>query len=151
MKHENPMYLVGYIIDMLESDCPRTPYAYGFAPVESDTTTINYILLYSFFSCLYVCVPVQYIGHVSPAFCSALPTHEGLLRITCREFDVSEKIFTELRKEDPYRLENIDAFSNILYDSCTLSLFLFLNLFPLSPIYAPFLLWCTLRPFLSLS
>ena len=48
LKNASPMYLVGYVIDMLESDCPRTPYAYGFAYVESDTTTINYILLYSF-------------------------------------------------------------------------------------------------------
>jgi len=32
-----------------------------------------------------------------------------------REFDESEEIFEQLRKSDPYRLDNIDTYSNILY------------------------------------
>eukprot|EP00041_Stephanoeca_diplocostata_P014002 m.251502 g.251502 ORF g.251502 m.251502 type:complete len:618 (+) comp19539_c0_seq4:264-2117(+) len=32
-----------------------------------------------------------------------------------REFDVSEEIFEGLRQSDPYRLDNVDTYSNILY------------------------------------
>lgn len=32
-----------------------------------------------------------------------------------REFDVSEEIFEGLRQSDPFRLDNVDTYSNILY------------------------------------
>jgi len=31
------------------------------------------------------------------------------------EFNESQQMFAQLRKDDPYRLENVDAYSNILY------------------------------------
>lgn len=33
------------------------------------------------------------------------------------EFDEATEFFTELRKADPYRVDDIDVFSNILYVS----------------------------------
>lgn len=39
------------------------------------------------------------------------------------DIDKALSIFNELRKQDPYRIENMDTFSNLLYVRVRLSIF----------------------------
>ncbi|KAI5478692.1 hypothetical protein MNV49_004719 [Pseudohyphozyma bogoriensis] len=49
--------------------------------------------------------------------CSIVKGLRGLLHYHIREFDEAGAYFVELRQSDPYRIEDIDIFSNILYVS----------------------------------
>ncbi|GAA5879899.1 hypothetical protein JCM1840_000390 [Sporobolomyces johnsonii] len=49
--------------------------------------------------------------------CSVVRGMRALVHYHVREFDESTALFTSLQKTDPYRVEDIDIFSNILYVS----------------------------------
>ncbi|KAG0139623.1 hypothetical protein CROQUDRAFT_101269 [Cronartium quercuum f. sp. fusiforme G11] len=44
-----------------------------------------------------------------------LKSQEALISYNLRDFEISEKIFDEIYTRDPYRIEDVDTYSNILY------------------------------------
>lgn len=44
-----------------------------------------------------------------------LQSQRALINYHLREFDVAEEIFDDIAERDPYRLEDVDTYSNILY------------------------------------
>eukprot|EP00055_Hartaetosiga_balthica_P016452 m.104278 g.104278 ORF g.104278 m.104278 type:complete len:697 (-) comp9108_c0_seq5:2051-4141(-) len=53
--------------------------------------------------------------------CASYPTSAwlasncALARYNIRDYEVADEVFTQLREKEPYRLESVDAYSNILY------------------------------------
>ena len=55
--------------------------------------------------------------HLNPIFPQSLwlKNQMALIYYHLRDFDQSQQIFESLRSEDPYRIYNVDVYSNILY------------------------------------
>lgn len=54
---------------------------------------------------------------VSPFFsnCTHITASKALMLYHSRDFDQAQALFEELRQLDPYRLEGLDIYSNLLY------------------------------------